>query len=48
MQERPMHQPIPAVTRHDFIETASDAERVLVVVFLRGGKYRPSILTPSE
>ena len=40
------HQPSTGVTRHDFIDRGGSEEKVLVVVFLRGGADGLTLVPP--
>lgn len=42
-----MHRPTPTMTRHDYLEAAPPDDRVLVVIFLRGGADGLTLVPPT-
>ena len=47
MKLHTLHEPTQNITRHDFIDPESESQRILVVVFLRGGADGLTLVPPT-
>lgn len=43
----PLHKPPPTFTRHDFVDSRAESDRVLVVIFLRGAADGLTLVPPT-